>query len=40
MKTNSHGIEVGLQLINFVIPLYVMYIRHSEVIAEDYQGVC
>ena len=33
MKTNNLGIEVGLQLINFVIPLRVTY-------AEDYQGVC
>ena len=35
MKTNGLGIEVGLQVINFVTPLRVTYIRHSEVIAED-----
>ena len=30
MKTNDLGIEVGLQLINIVIPLRVTYIRHSQ----------
>ena len=29
MKTNGLGIEVGLQLIKFVIPLRVTYIRYS-----------
>ena len=29
MKTNGPGIEVGLQLINSVIFLCVIYIRHS-----------
>ena len=30
MSTNSPGIEVGLQLINFLVPLLVTYIRHSQ----------
>ena len=30
MKTNSPGIEVGLQLISFIIPLCVSYIRHFQ----------
>ena len=40
MKTNGFGIEVGLQLFNFVIPLHVTYISSPEVIAEGYQDVC
>ena len=29
MKTNGLGIEVGLQLTNFIISLCATYIRHS-----------
>ena len=30
MKTNGLGIEVGVQPINFIIPLCATYIRHSQ----------
>ena len=32
MSTNCPGIEVDLQLINFLIPLLVAYIRNSQML--------
>ena len=30
MSTNSPGVEFGLQLIDFLIPLLVIYLRYSQ----------